>query len=224
MALDFPRLNGCLDETEHELLRVGRLRHEFLREESQLSAVILLLLRSISLFRAMLDLFQTERLDAFDAVRRAYLESWFLGFQLRIRAENGDAGRWLARRAGSWAASIQRLEEYARERGLNEPDLGNDYGQLSELAHPTRNAAENSAAVSLWRLGLNEFAQTVDDAIANLDRSIPAMVYRLLWLVLDEHETLVPLHLEERNMPTAMGLAEEFQRHDGNARRPPEEH
>jgi len=205
-------LNRCLDETERELLRVGRQRHEFLHEESQMSAVILLLLRSVSLFRAMLDLFQTRRLDAFDAVRRAYLESWFLAFQLRIQAQNGDAGRWLARRAGSWGADIQRLEDYARDRGLNAPDLGNDYGELSELAHPTRNAAENSAAVSLWRLGLNEDGRTIEEAIANLERSIPSMLYRLLWLALDEHETLVPLQLDERNMATAMSLCEQFQR------------
>ncbi len=211
MALDFPLLNRCLDETEQELLRVGRQRHEFLREESQLSAVILLLLRSLSLFRAMLELFQSRRLDAFDAVRRAYLESWFLAFQFRIQAQDGDTGRWLARRAGTWSADIGSLEDYARNRGHNAPDLGNDYGELSELAHPTRNAAENSVAVTLWRLGLNADGHTVEQAIANLDRLIPGMLYRLLWLVLDEHATFVPLQINERNMPTAMRLCEQFQ-------------
>jgi len=193
-------------------LRIGGQRHEFLREESQLSAVILLLLRCISLFRSMLDLFQTNRLDAFDAVRRAHLESWFLAFHLRLREQNGDAGRWLARRAGSWTADIGRLEDYARARGNNAADLRNDYGLLSELSHPTRNAAENSASVSLWRLGLNEDVNTVERAIENLERSIPSMLYRLLWLAFDEHDTLVPLGLSDENAPGAMALCEQFRR------------
>jgi len=205
-------LNRCLDETESELLRLGRQRHEFLREESQLSALVLLLLRCISLFRAMVELFLTRRLDAFDAVRRAYLESWFLAFHLRLREQHGDAGRWLARRAGSWAADIGRLEDYARGRGLNAPDLRNDYGELSELSHPTRNAAENSAAVSLWRLGANEDGYTIEQAIERLDNTIPSMLYRLLWLAFDEHDSLVPLQLNDRNTPTAKALCEQFQK------------
>ena len=215
MSIEIQMLNQCLDETERELLRVGRQRHEFLREESQLSAVILLLLRCISLFRAMLELFQTHRLDAFDAVRRAYLESWFLAFHLRLREQNGDAGRWLARRAGSWTADIGRLEDYARTRGHHAPDLGSDYGQLSELSHPTRNAAENSAAVSLWRLGLNEEGQTVEKTIESLGNLLAPTLYRLLWLAFDEHDTLVPLQLDDKNTPAAMSLCERFQTKQG---------
>jgi hypothetical protein len=204
-------LEQCLDETEGELIRVGRTRHEFLHEESQLSAVILLLLRCVSLFRVMARLFTDRRLDAFDAVRRAYLESWLLAFQFRIQVQEGDAGRWLARRSGSWQADIRRLEVYSRNRGNVTPDLGTDYGQLSELAHPTRDAAENSAAILLWRRGLNQEGHTVEEAIANLEGSMPAMLYRLLWVALDEHSTLVPLRLDERSMPTAIRLCEEFQ-------------
>jgi hypothetical protein len=205
-------LEQCLAEIEGELIRVGRTRHEFLREESQLSAVILLLLRCISLFRVMLRLLPDGDLDAFDAVRRAYLESWFLAFQFRIQVQEGDAGRWLARRSGSWQADIHRLEEYSRNRGNASPDLANDYGQLSELAHPTRDAAENSAAILLWRRGLNEDGHTVEEAITNLEGSIPAMLYRLLWLALDEDPSLIPLQLDERNTGTAVRFCGQFQR------------
>jgi hypothetical protein len=109
-------------------------------------------------------------------------------------------------------ADIRRLEAYVKARGHNDPDLGRDYGELSELAHPTRSAAENSAAISLWRLGLNEDGHTIEQAIENLDRSIPSMLYRLLWLAFDEHGELVPLQLDMQRAPTADALCKEFQK------------
>jgi hypothetical protein len=90
-------------------------------------------------------------------------------------------------------------------------DLGNDYGELSNLAHPTRDAAENSAALLLWRLGLYADGETVEQTIAALERQLPSMLYRLIWLVLDEDVMLVSLHIDERNLPTAVRFTEEHQ-------------
>jgi hypothetical protein len=117
MPIDDQRLNLCLVETEQELIRVGRERHDFLQQQSQEAALILLLLRCCSLFRAMLSSLQRQELDAFDAVRRAYLETWHLAFQFRMPTLRGQAGRWLARQPNSWSADIGALEEYARGRG-----------------------------------------------------------------------------------------------------------
>jgi hypothetical protein len=113
MAQDYEQIFKCLDEVEQELLRVGRDRCDFLRWENQLSAVILLLLRSASLFRAMTKLLHSVELDAFDAVKRAFLESWQLAFQFRLDNARGEVGIWLARTADSWSADIGRLEAYA---------------------------------------------------------------------------------------------------------------
>lgn len=209
--MDINRLNLCLFETEQELIRVGRERHEFLQQKSQAAALILLLLRCCSLFRGMLNSFERQELDAFDAVQRAYLESWQLAFQFRMPAVGGQPGRWLAGQPNSWSADIAALERYARGRGLLAPDLGSDYGELSELAHPTRSAAENSAALILWRQGINEYGETVEAAIAGLESGMSAMLYRLLWLALDEDATLVPLQLDEKKMPTALAFCTEFQ-------------
>jgi hypothetical protein len=210
MPLDLPLLYRCLDEVESELIRMGRERHDFLREDSRLAAAILLLLRSSSMFRAMLELFQSRKLDAFDAVRRAFLESWLLAFQFRMQDLRGQAGQWLARR-GAAMADIGRLEQYARGRGHNTPNLGTDYGELSNLAHPTRDAAENSASLILWRLGLNAEGETVEQTIEALEKQIPAMLYRFLWLVLDEDASLAPLHIDGRNLATAVRFAQEHQ-------------
>jgi hypothetical protein len=211
MPLDFRRLNMCLLETERELIRVGRERHEFLQQKSQDAALILLLLRCCSLFRAMLSSLQRQELDAFDAVRRAYLETWHLAFQFRMPNLRGQAGRWLAGQPNSWSADIGTLEAYARGRGLNAPDIGSDYGDLSELAHPTRSAAENSAALILWKLGINQDGKTVEEAISSLEDGMAGMIYRLLWLALDEDSTLAPLRLDDSKMPTALAFCTEFQ-------------
>jgi hypothetical protein len=211
MPLDIQRLNLCICEAERELIRVGRERHDFLQQRSQDAALILLLLRCCSLFRAMLSSLQRQELDAFDAVRRAYLETWHLAFQFRMPNLRGQAGRWLAEQPNSWSADIATLETYATSRGLGVPDLGSDYGELSELAHPTRSAAENSAALILWNQGINEYGQTVEDAISALEHGMAGMIYRLLWLILDEDPTLVPLQLDETKMPTALAFCAEFQ-------------
>jgi hypothetical protein len=211
MPLDFRRMNICIFETEQELIRVGRERQEFLQKQSQDAALILLLLRCCSLFRAMLTSLQRQELDALDAVRRAYLETWHLALQFRMPGLRGQAGRWLAGQPNSWSADIGSLEAYARGRGLNAPDLGSDYGELSELAHPTRSAAENSAALILWRQGINQDGQTVEEAISALENGMTGMIYRLLWLALDEDPTLVPLRLDDIRMPTALAFCAEFQ-------------
>ena len=101
------------------------------------------------------------------------------------------------------------MDEYARNRGHDAPNLGADYGELSELAHPTRNAAENSAALITTRLGINVEARIVERALVALERGIPAMLYRLLWLVLDEQSDLRPLYVQEENMPTAVRFVEQ---------------
>ena len=211
MPLDFRRLNICIFETEQELIRVGRERHEFLQKQSHDAALILLLLRCCSLFRSMLSSLQRQELDAFDAVRRAYLETWHLAFQFRMPNLKGQAGRWLAGQSNSWSADIGTLEAYAKGRGLSVPDLGSDYGELSELAHPTRSAAENSAALILWRQGINQDGQTVEEAISALEKGMAGMIYRVLWLALDEDPTLVPLRLDDSKMPTALAFCAEFQ-------------
>lgn len=211
MPLDIQRLTLCIFEVEQELIRVGREGHDFLQQRSQDAALILLLLRCCSLFRGMLSSLQRQELDAFDAVRRAYLETWHLAFLFRMPNLRGQAGRWLAGQPNSWSADIATLETYAKGRGLDAPDLGSDYGELSELAHPTRSAAENSAALILWRQGINEYGQTVEDAISALEHGMAGMIYRLLWLALDQDSTLVPLQLDDAKMPTALAFCREFQ-------------
>jgi hypothetical protein len=217
VALDYEQIFNCLEEVEQELLRVGEERCDFLQAQNQLSVVILLLLRAASLFRSMAKLLRSEEFDAFDAVRRAFLESWHLAFQFRMENKKGEIGRWLARTPDSWRADIGRLEKYAKKRRQNAPNLGHDYGELSELAHPIRSATENSAALTIRRLGMTnlEETNTVEKWMPGLELSLLAMLYRLLWLVLDEGSDLLPLHVNGERMPLSMRFVEEYTKSDG---------
>jgi hypothetical protein len=131
---DYNQILGCLDELDRELFRVGADQCNFLRQQNQLTAVVLLLLRSSSLLRSVLRLYRSEDLDAFDAVRRSFFESWHLAFQFRLENVRGEIGRWFAGESDSWSADLGRLEEYARSRGLRAPGIGVLYGRLSGLA------------------------------------------------------------------------------------------
>jgi len=189
---------------------VGQQRCGSLLRDTRLTAVILLLLRSVSLFRSIVDLFRLERLDAVDSVRRTFLESWHLAFQFRMQDLRGETGRWLARTPRSWSADIRRLDDYARGRGHRAPNLARDYGDITGLTHPTRDAAENSVALMTRRLGINTAGQAVEEARAGWETTIPALLYRLLWLVIDQDASLMPLHVQEGNMPTAVRFAEQY--------------
>jgi len=213
MSPNYEQIEGCLNELDHELLRVGAERCDYLQQESQLWAVILLLLRSSSLLRSVARLYHSRDLDAFDAVRRAFFESWQLAFQFRMENARGEVGRWLAQAPDAWSADLRRLDDYARERGLDAPDIGRQYGQLSELAHPTRSACGNSAVLITNRLGmLDPNDNTLPEAIADFEREPAALLYRLVWLVLDSDAAFIGLGVNESNITNCVSFAEGYRR------------
>jgi hypothetical protein len=55
-----------------------------------------------------------------------------------------------------------------------------------------------------------EETNTVENSMEGLQLPAPAMLYRLLWLVLDEHRDLLPLHVDSRNMRKCVQFVDEF--------------
>lgn len=211
MAPNYDQIFACLDELERELLRVGIERCEQFQQQSQLTAVLLLLLRSSSLLRSAVRLYRSEYLDAFDAVRRAFFESWQLGFQFRMENGRGEIGRWFAGVADSWSADLQRLDGYARARGNRAPDIGRQYGRLSVLAHPTYTASQNSALLVVRKLGMRaENEQTLTEAIAYFESEPAALLYRLVWLVLDREAAFIDIGINEANLTNCLNFAENY--------------
>jgi hypothetical protein len=120
--------------------------------ETQLTAVLLLLIRNASLLHSLLLLFESRNLDGFHAVLRAFEENWNMAVELRLKTQHEKVTRWLAEDNGTYLASIPVLNTFFDSRGKLEPALGPDYGNLSKLYHPMRAATMNSVGVALVRL------------------------------------------------------------------------
>jgi hypothetical protein len=213
MSPDSKHVIQCLDEVEHELFRCADdVECERFHKDSHLTAMLLLLLRTSSLLRSMLLSLQfTDLLDGFHLIARGFEETWNLAYDLRLSAHRDRAARWLARTNKSWSARIDDLLSFAIGRGYREPTLGPDYGLLSELAHPTRSAAENSVTLCGVRMGIDGAQAQIATEDVNCEKRIAAALYRLLWLILDQDPKFIQLPVQESNMPRSSQFVSEYQ-------------
>jgi hypothetical protein len=84
-------IEPCLDELEHEYLRLGIEHCKGLEDHSQLSAFVGI--RSICLLRGMLRLADAQFLDSYDSVRRSFIESWQLQFEFKLRDSTAKSSK-----------------------------------------------------------------------------------------------------------------------------------
>jgi hypothetical protein len=91
------RIGPCLDELGQEYLKVGIDHCNRLEDHSQLSAFLMVGIRSVCLLRGMLRLSETQFLDSYDSVRRSFIESWQLQFEFKLRDSTAKAQKWLER-------------------------------------------------------------------------------------------------------------------------------
>jgi hypothetical protein len=71
-------------------------------KNTQLTAVLTLLVRCSSLLRSLLQLFESGATDSFQVVLRAFEESWYLAFYFRFQDQHINAAKWQAN-AGQWS-------------------------------------------------------------------------------------------------------------------------
>jgi len=212
MALDCKHVLRCLDELERELFTVADDDEcQRFHKDSQLTAVLLLLLRTSSLLRSMTLLVQFRDLeDGFHLVARGFEETWNLAHDLRLSLHRGRATKWLAGLNDSWSARISVLVKFAIGRGHLKPTLARDYGLLSELAHPTRSAAENSVTLCGVRMEIDGAEAEIATEQENCERRVTATLYRLVWLVLDRDAKFVAIPVNENNMPVSSRFVKEY--------------
>jgi hypothetical protein len=215
MPLDGQRVVQCLDEVEQELFRLADLPEcQRFHQETQFTALILLLFRAESLLRSLLLPLEAKNCDCFDATLRAFEESWNLAHEFRLIAQHDRAIRWLARDNDTWSARIPLLAAFARGRGHANPNLGHDYGSLSELAHPTRTAAENSTTLCGIRRGIDGAEAAIGAALENDERRIEAALYRLLWLIVDQDPQFLPIPAAHDNMAASLQFVDAYEHID----------
>jgi len=134
-TLDKEKARCCLYELETEYLRVGGEKCKNLEERTQLSAFLLLGIRSVSLLRAMLHLLRPDTLDAYDAVRRAFLECWQLQFDFRLPDSASKVQKWFQGNADTWKSDKRKLELYMEKKAAGPAGFGREFSELSELTH-----------------------------------------------------------------------------------------
>jgi hypothetical protein len=76
-----------------------------------------------------------------------------------------------------------------------------DYGRLSEVAHPTKSAAMNSATLCGARLGIEGASAELIAEHQNEEARFPDALYRLLWVLVDQDQKFIPLHVAASDVP-----------------------
>jgi hypothetical protein len=202
MELDVRQIGACLNEIDHTLFTAAdRKECQHFHLDTQLTAVLLLLIRCSSLLRSLLNIFLSKQSDAFQVVLRAFEESWYLAHYLRFADHSGEAARWLAGDKKSWSGDLGKLMDFARERGLPDPSMGRDYGRLSEVAHPTKSAAMNSVTLCGYRLGIDGANVELLEECKNEEARFPDALYRVVWLMVDQDKKFIPLHVKKTDVP-----------------------
>ena len=211
MTFEYKKFAALLDEADAELLKIMATKCNGPTDYSQLSAVLFLLIRASSLLRSALVVLEGGRLDAYDAVKRAYWESWALAFEFRLEGSQPKIARWHSDKNKNGIPDVKRIEDYMKSQGISSPRLGSDYGGLSEAAHPTKLAAENSVVVVVApRSGDILAGKSLAAAREAFEGEQPMTMYRFLWLVMEEREGLIAIGSDLNAMPSAHRFTSEF--------------
>jgi hypothetical protein len=142
-----------LDELTRELVRRGG--EEFRTDpKSQIMACLLLSIRSASLLCGMGRLLAPQTRDSFEVLARSFLEArdLLMTFRFDQKGTRDKIAYWFAGNAGpSWKAEHKKCEQFMEKLGHKGAEFSIRWSQMTTLAHPTRFAADNSAAsVTLW--------------------------------------------------------------------------
>src|SRR5271157_574832 len=201
----------CLDETESELFRIADNDEcQRFNKDTQLTAMVLLLMRMSSLIRSLLLLLESGNFDGFDPVLRAFEEAFYLAHELRLSVSADKAVAWLRGDKDTWSGKIGVIVEFAKKRGHPGPNIGRDYGLLSELAHPTRSAANNSVTLCGVRRGIDGAKAELAEAEKNNAQRIRYALYRLIWLLSDGDETFVRIPVDLKRMPESEKFVQNY--------------
>lgn len=210
MKLIEEEIRASLDELENVFLRVGAERCKCLEEASQHSAFLRLGVRAVSLLRGMLPLLRSDTLDSYDAVRRAFLETWQLQFEFRLTSGGPKVAKWFAGQPGSWNLDFGRTANFIESLGRERPQYGREYGDLSELAHPTAAATANSCAVASVRRGMSSAAREIETALAEFAEDHTGLLIREIWIVDACGQDLIDVHIQPSQIPSCEALFDRF--------------
>jgi hypothetical protein len=194
---------GVLKELAVELTR--RADEEYRKDEkSQVSACFLLALRSISLLCGMNGLLKPQTRDSMKVLIRGFLESrdLLMTFRFDDQSIRNKIAIWFRGELDStWKAEHKRNEGYFDKLGFAGAEFAKRWSAITTLAHPTRHAAQNSAAcMTLWAATpprQDDYVSMMESEVADYLTSIASFI------VLATHDLpgLISLNLDLNRMP-----------------------
>lgn len=206
----FDDVGPCLDELEFEYLTIGIEQCKGLEDRSQLSAFLILGIRSICLLRSMLRLAGPQFLDAYDTVRRSFVESWQLQFEFKLRDSATKAQKWFQGLPDTWNADKAKLEALIRQLQGGDAGFGREWGELSAMSHPTFEAARNSVAVASTLAGVNPHPEHLEEEFNKLAGDFAGMLNREIWLSIETSAEFIETPLTPEQFPTCIKLHKRF--------------
>lgn len=205
----FAKIGPCLDELEYQYLKAGVEHCSGLDDHSQLSSFLMLGIRSICLLRGMARLADPEFLDAYDSVRRSFIEAWHLQFEFKLRDSAARAQKWLEGQQ-EWQADRKKLEAAIAKLQGGPAGFAREFGELSEMAHPTLQATVNSVSIASTLAGVNPHPHKLNEEFEKLARDYVGMVNREIWLTLQTCPEFIETPLKEELFTKSLALHKKF--------------
>lgn len=208
MIVPQQEVSVCLYELATEYLRIGAEKCDALRDQSQLRAVVLLGLRGISIAQSFSVLVSSHLLDTFDAARRAFLESYYLQVQFRLKESSETASRWLSGEKDTWKTKFKDVENALFTPG---PSIfGREYHEFSEIAHPTLIACQNSGAVLAHLLGVSAEQEKFNKWLQDVGGDVPENLFRLTWITFVLDDRFIEFPVDKSQVPNCLKFHEQY--------------
>jgi hypothetical protein len=143
----------ALAELTREFVR--RCDEEYKKDnKSQLTACLLLAIRSASLLFGIARLIEPETHDSEEVLLRSFLEArdLLLTFRFDHKGTRTRVTYWFAGKVdSSWKADHTKCEQFMSRLGSGGAEFGKRWSMTTTLAHPTMFAAQNSVVcASSW--------------------------------------------------------------------------
>ena len=142
-------------------------------------------------------------------VLACWCEAWVLGYEFRIDVANTHATRWHFEKNKHGEPNIGTVKAFEKSHGITTSTYGATYGGLSEVAHPTKSAAENSV-VTMSALHGDESGRIEQARHAIADNDAPAMMYLLIWTVFAEWPGMISLRITPEDVPKSAAFYNEY--------------
>jgi hypothetical protein len=202
-------IDPCLDELEYQYLGNGIEQCKGFEDHTQLSAFLMLGIRSVCLLRGMLRLADPQFLDAYDCVRRSFVECWQLQFEFKLKDATAKAQKWLERQP-EWNADRKKLEAVIAKLQGGDAGFVREWSGLSEMSHPTFDATANSLSIASTIFKMNPHPARLEDEFKKVAGDYVGMVNRVVWLTLQKSDEFIKTPLKEEQFPTCVVFHKKF--------------